>query len=60
MRFKTRFGATPRKLPGYRFERLPVSVVTGPAVAVRHRAEQATLQVAGRLRGRREWAMTQE
>jgi hypothetical protein len=25
MRFKTRFGATPRQLPGYRFERLQVA-----------------------------------
>lgn len=52
MRFKTRFGATPRAVPGYRFERLPVSAVTGPAAVVRHRLEHAALQVAGRLRGR--------
>jgi hypothetical protein len=50
MRFKTRFGATPREFAGYRFERLPVSAVTGPASALRHRAERVALDVFGRLR----------
>jgi hypothetical protein len=50
MRFKTRFGATPREFADYRFERLPVSAVTGPASALRHRAERVALDVAGRLR----------
>jgi lipid II:glycine glycyltransferase (peptidoglycan interpeptide bridge formation enzyme) len=50
MRFKTRFGATPREFAGYRFERLPVSAVTGPASALRHRAERVALDVTGRLR----------
>jgi hypothetical protein len=60
MRFKTRFGATPRQLPGYRFERLPVSAVTGPAMVLRNRAEQVALQVAGRVGGGRQWSATQE
>jgi hypothetical protein len=50
MRYKARFGATPREFAGYRFERLPISAVTGPAVALRHRAEAAAIEVAGRLR----------
>jgi hypothetical protein len=50
MRFKTRFGATPREFAGYRFERLPVSAVAGPAFALRQRAERVALDVAGRLR----------
>jgi hypothetical protein len=50
MRYKARFGATPRELVGYRFERLPVSAVTGPLSSLRHRAERAALDAAGRLR----------
>lgn len=53
MRFKTRFGATPREFPGFRFERVPVSAVTEPVVALRHRAENAVLRTAGRVRARR-------
>jgi hypothetical protein len=53
MRYKARFGATPRTLANYRFERLPVSAVTVPALALRHRAENAVLEVASRLRARR-------
>jgi hypothetical protein len=53
MRFKTRFGATPREFAGYRFERLPLSSVTGPAAALRHRSETAALAAVGRLRSRR-------
>jgi hypothetical protein len=50
MRYKTRFGATPRSFPAYRFERLPVSAVTGPAAELRHRLEAAALRGASRLR----------
>ena len=50
MRFKARFGATPREFAGYRFERVPVSAVTAPATALRHRAERLALGAAGRLR----------
>jgi hypothetical protein len=50
MRFKTRFGATAREFAGYRFERVPVSAVTAPATALRHRAERVALGAAGRLR----------
>jgi hypothetical protein len=50
MRFKTRFGATPRHFAGYRFERVPVSAVTGPAGRLRHRAEQQVLALTGRRR----------
>jgi hypothetical protein len=52
MRFKTRFGATPREVPGFRFERLPVSSLTGPLSTLRRRAERTALDVAGRLRSR--------
>jgi hypothetical protein len=50
MRYKARFGATPREFAGFRFERLPVGAVTGPAAALRHRAEAAAPGVVGRLR----------
>jgi hypothetical protein len=50
MRYKARFGATPRSFAGYRFERLPVSAVTEPARELRHRAESAAVRLAGRLR----------
>jgi hypothetical protein len=52
MRYKARFGATPRELVGYRFERLPVSAVTGPLSTLRHRTEGAALRAAGRLHRR--------
>jgi hypothetical protein len=42
MRFKTRFGATPREFAAYRFERLPLSSVTGPAAALRHRSRSGS------------------
>lgn len=50
MRYKARFGATPRQLATFRFERLPVSAVTGPATVLRQRAESAAIELAGRLR----------
>jgi hypothetical protein len=50
MRFKTRFGATPRDLPGYRFEPPAVSAVIRPARVLRQRAEQTALEIARRLR----------
>jgi Acetyltransferase (GNAT) domain len=60
MRFKARFGATPREFAGYRFERLPVSAVTEPARGLRHRAEATALGLAGRLRAGRSKAGTPE
>jgi Acetyltransferase (GNAT) domain len=53
MRFKARFGATPQEFAGYRFERLPVSAVTEPVRALRHRAEAVAIGLAGRVRAER-------
>ncbi|MGZ4668839.1 MAG: lipid II:glycine glycyltransferase FemX [Blastococcus sp.] len=53
MRFKIRFGATPRTFAGYRFDRLPVNAITGPAATLRRRGEHAALEAATRLLGRK-------
>ena len=54
MRFKTRFGATTREFSSFRFERVPLSAVAEPVLALRHRAERVVLDAAGRVRDRRE------
>jgi hypothetical protein len=51
MRFKVRFGATPRSHAAYRLERLPITPVTAQVERVRSRAEQVVLDVASRRRG---------
>lgn len=52
MKFKTRFGATPREFAGYRLERLPITTVTSRYERAKGRAEDLVLETAGRLRSR--------
>ena len=48
MRFKVRFGATPRPHAGYRLERLPLTPATAQLNRARSRAEDLVLDLAGR------------
>ena len=51
MRFKVRFGATPRPHAGYRLERLPITSVTAQVDRARSKAEQLVLDLASRRSG---------
>jgi hypothetical protein len=51
MKFKARFGATPRPVDTYRLERLPVTPIRLRFQAVRRSAESAVVGIAGRARG---------
>ena len=51
MRFKVRFGATPRPHAGYRLERLPITTVTAQVCRARSKAEQLVLDLAARRSG---------
>lgn len=52
MRFKTRFGATPREFAGYRLERFPITAVTSRADALKRSAEDLVIGTVGRVRSR--------
>ena len=53
MRFKERFGATPRPHAGFRLERLPITPVTAQVARARSRAEDLVLDLASRRSGGR-------
>jgi CelD/BcsL family acetyltransferase involved in cellulose biosynthesis len=48
MKFKERFGATPRRFAGYRFERLPLTPASRRLHEVKGRAERTVMELSSR------------